>query len=403
MIKSEIRLLEEVIIHKPGSCIEMITPEMIDPSSNRYMLVDDILCAPIAKKEHDVFTDVLSEVANVISFSNLLSEVLQDHLFKENLIFHEMPLIEELTDRQKEILMGMEVEKLIDVLISGCDNGNKFFESSPNLVFARDIGLVIGNLFVTCSAAEFEGLINKSPRKREMALMSFVAKNHPFFKKYRIVDINENAENKISIEGGDFLVVSKETIAIGISERTMEEAIDILAPEIFEEGFKNIVKVYLPKNHGSMHLDTVFTVIGDGECVIFKDLICQKTDIKILSINEEISVSDKNLIEVLKDLDIELKCYLCGGENSIAARREQWTDGANMLAIAPGVVISYDRNYGTCSSLEEGGYKIISADEFCKNSELYLREGRAVITIPSGELSRGRGGPRCMSMPVKRA
>ena len=402
MITSEIRRLVTVIVHCPGGCNERITPAMIDSSNDEYMLVDDIICVPIAQNEHRAFTDVLSVVANVINFSDLLSEILEKKSLKKELVLNELPTIENLTSEQKKILIEMEAEKLTNVLISGYDNENKFFEPSPNLIFTRDIGAVIGKLFINCSAAEFEKLKNKSPRKREMALMNFITRHHPVFKEYRVIDVNKNRIDKVSVEGGDFSVVSKEILMVGISERTTDEAINLLAPEIFKEGFKQIIKVSLPKNHGSMHLDTVFTLINEFECVIFKDLVCQKMDIEILSVDDEISVNDKNLLELLNDVGIHLKYYLCGGENSTTAEREQWTDGTNMLTIAPGVVVSYDRNIETCSSMEKGGYITISADTFCNNPEPYLAKGKIIIQIPSGELSRGRGGPRCMSMPIKR-
>ncbi len=402
MIISEIRRLDHVIVHTPGECSERITPNMIDSSNKQYVLVDDIICVPIAQDEHRTFLDVLSTVADVVHFSDLLTEVLTEDPSRKELVLNELSSFEELTADRKKILLEMTPEKLTTVLISGHDDEIKFFEPSPNLVFTRDIGAVVGKLFINCSAASFEGLENKSPRNKEMILMRFITNHHPIFRKYRIIDINKNREDRVSVEGGDFTIVNKEVLLVGISERTTDEAVNLLAPYIFEEGFKYIIKVSLPRNHGSMHLDTVFSLISENECVIFKDLVCQKMDFDILSVDGKISVKNKNLLELLKDIGINLKYYLCGGENSIVAKREQWTDGANMLTIAPSVVVSYDRNIETCSSMEEGGYITISANTFCDNSEFYLSNGKVIIQIPSGELSRGRGGPRCMSMPIQR-
>jgi arginine deiminase len=199
-----------------------------------------------------------------------------------------------------------------------------------------------------------------------------------------------NRENKYHIEGGDQLILSDKVIAIGVSERTQAAAIDELAKNIFSDGqtFDTILAFDIPNTRAFMHLDTVFTMVDYNKFTIHPEIegpltvYCLKKEGNEgnYSITKEAMILEDVLAKHLGLENVEL--IRCGGKKGIDAGREQWNDGSNTLAIAPGEVIVYERNHVTNDLLREKGIKL--------------------HVIPSSELSRGRGGPRCMSMPLER-
>jgi arginine deiminase len=254
----------------------------------------------------------------------------------------------------------------------------------PNLYFTRDPAASIGN-----------GLsINKMrepARRRESLFMQYIIKHHPRFAGHD-VPVWLDRDFGFSIEGGDELVLSDEVVAIGISARTSARATEKLALNLFkkQDSIKKVVAVEIPKCRAFMHLDTVFTMVDYDKFTIHPEIQGPQGNMNIYilergSDEEHAKITHRtNLQETLKEvlhLD-ELVLIPCGGGDEIAASREQWNDGSNTLAIAPGVVVTYDRNYISNALLRQHGIE--------------------VIEILSSELSRGRGGPRCMSMPIVR-
>ena len=250
----------------------------------------------------------------------------------------------------------------------------------PNLYFTRDPFSIIG-----CGVS-----LNKmysSVRSRETIYGKYIFKYHPIYKN---TPLYFNRENKSNIEGGDILVLNKETIIVGVSQRTSPSAVEVLAKNILikqNTSFKNVLVFTIPNHRTFMHLDTIFTQVDIDKFTIQKE--CYKT-LKIFILTK--SPTKDSLIIKKETLPLEkvLERYTgnkvtlipCGGDDSVSADREQWSDGSNTICIAPGEVIAYERNYITNKVLESYGIK--------------------VYTIPSSELSRGRGGPRCMSMPLER-
>jgi arginine deiminase len=209
---------------------------------------------------------------------------------------------------------------------------------------------------------------------------------HPRFENENIPFYKERTTRYPS-EGGDFLVLNDETLAIGISKRTDPRAIESLARELFDENtsFKTILAFNIPKTRAFMHLDTVFTQIDYDKFTIHPGIMKELTIFEVVKNDNDISVSKvvTTLEDILeKHLKRKITLINCGGNDLITSGREQWNDGANTLAIAPGVVIVYERNHVT--------------------NEMLRMQGIKVLEIPSSELSRGRGGPRCMSMPLYR-
>ena len=299
----------------------------------------------------------------------------------------------------KAYLMEMTSEKLIYTVMAGVrkeavsiegeytlsemagDEYEFYLDPMPNLYFTRDPAAAIGkgiSINRMCTDA----------RKRETLFIKYIHKYNPLFAGQDI-PLWYNRDNRFSIEGGDQLVLSDSTIAIGCSERTSPEGIESFASNLFneQESFKRILVFDIPKCRAFMHLDTVFTMIDFDKFTIHPGI---SPTLQVFEItrgaNGELNIRNENtsLKEALKEaLHLPaIQLIECGGGDRIIAGREQWNDGSNTLAIAPGTVITYDRNYVTNDILDGNGIK--------------------VLPIKSSELSRGRGGPRCMSMPLTR-
>ena len=220
--------------------------------------------------------------------------------------------------------------------------------------------------------------------------MKYIIEHHPRFKNAN-VPVWYGRDNNFSMEGGDELVISKDTMAIGISERTTAEAIEKMAVELFKgSDFKRVIAIEIPKSHAFMHLDTVFTMIDYDKFSIHPEIRDRGGKLNMFVLEK---VDGQEYPRITKETDLEhvLRTALslpkvtlieCGGGDTIAAAREQWNDGSNTLAIAPGVVVTYDRNYVTNQKLRDAGIE--------------------VLEVQGSELGRGRGGPRCMSMPLVR-
>ncbi|NPC94637.1 arginine deiminase [Bacillus sp. WMMC1349] len=401
-VYSEIGTLKTVMLKRPGRELENLTPEYLE-----RLLFDDIPFLPAVQKEHDEFAKALeNEGVEVLYLEQLTTEALHDAPIREQFI-NEL-LAESKADlngayqRLKDYLLSFDTESMVEHVMSGIrknelERGGRthlhelmedhypfYLDPMPNLYFTRDPAAAIGH-----------GLsINKMKepaRRRESLFMQYIIKHHPRFKGHDI-PVWLDRDFRFNIEGGDELVLSRDTIAIGVSERTSAQAIERIARNLFkrQDQINRVLAVEIPKSRAFMHLDTVFTMVDHDQFTIHPAIQGPDGDMRIFVLErgkteDDIQITEEhNLPAVLKKtLGIpDVNLILCGGGDEIASAREQWNDGSNTLAIAPGVVVTYDRNYISNECLREQGIK--------------------VIEVPSGELSRGRGGPRCMSMPIYR-
>jgi arginine deiminase len=398
-VYSEIGRLKKVLLHRPGPEIENLTPELMD-----RLLFDDIPYLEVARQEHDEFAKVLRDSGvEVFYLEKMMAETLEGLTIKEQFInqFIEEAQIkgENRKNQVKEYFYTFDDnEKLVEKMIAGIrveeldkvpfatltdyimDDYPFIVDPMPNLYFTRDPFSTIGNGVSLNHMATVT-------RNRETIFASYIFDYHPLFRTIE-VPMWYNRDMKHSIEGGDQLILSEKVMAIGISQRTTPDAIDILAKNIFDDGqpFEVILAFDIPKSRAFMHLDTVFTMVDHDKFTIHPEIEGPLNVYSIRKDNGELVIEKE-----VKDLDEILAKYLeldqvtlirCGGKKGIDASREQWNDGSNTLAIAPGEVVVYTRNYVTNKLLQEQGIKI--------------------HVIPSSELSRGRGGPRCMSMPLER-
>ena len=397
-VTSEIGRLKRVLLHRPNRELENLVPEYLG-----RLLFDDIPYLKVAKIEHDKFAEVLRENGVEVLYSeDLLAKSLSDDKRKMSFINEFLdesnivsPVIKEkLTD----YFLEMEPEKLTEAVMAGVrkdeiktdapvslseimsDDFPFYIDPLPNLYFTRDPATIIGN-GISINHMRTEA------RKRETLFIKYIYKD--YFDSYD-VPLWYDRDDEFSIEGGDILVLSPEVIAVGCSERTSPDAIQLLAKRLFSDSKCSVKKILvfdIPKCRAFMHLDTVFTMADYNKFTIHPRVESSLNVYEITMKKDnclDISCRDGNFEDALKDaLHIDSIDFIkCGGGDVINASREQWNDGSNTLAIAPGVVVTYERNYITNEILDKNGIKVLS--------------------IPSSELSRGRGGPRCMSMPLYR-
>ena len=400
-VYSEIGKLKTVMLHRPGKELENLAPDIL-----HRMLIDDIPYLKIAQEEHDAFAHVLRQQGiKVLYLEDLLAESLTDEkvrrafldqLLDESSIKKQDPLhqlllnyLQELPTKEmvKTVIAGIRKSAIHNSTPSLADLAEDpdypfYLDPMPNVYFTRDQQAAIGS-GMTINRMTFRA------RRRESLFMETILKNHPDFKNATI-PVWRDRYHHGRLEGGDELVLNNHVLAVGISQRTSATAITDLAHSLFgHSSYDTILAIKIPHNHAMMHLDTVFTMINYDQFTVHPFILDKagKIDIYVLQPDDHngVKITEKNdLVQVLKEnLHLsELDLIPTGGGDPIAAPREQWNDGSNTLAIAPGEVVTYDRNY--------------------VSNDLLRKHGIIVHEIRSSELSRGRGGPRCMSCPLIR-
>ena len=398
---SEILPLKRVLLHRPGLELEHLVPDTLE-----RLLFDDIPYLKGAQTEHDRFAQVLAENnVEVVYLSRLVADTLaQDAELKRQFIrdflkesgaialryrqelFAYLDSMKDVHEMVLKTMGGVRFDELApgskDALTTLLHKRSDFaLEPIPNLYFTRDPFACIGTGVALNS-------MYSVTRSRETLYGRYILQYHPDYAGQ--VPFYYTPELPFSIEGGDVLNLTAETLAVGISQRTMPEAIECLAQNIFKSEaatVNRILAVSIPSMRAFMHLDTVLTQVDVDKFVIHPGILsavqvyevqpCGKTGLTARKLEQPL---DQILAKYL-GLD-RVTLIQCGGQDSIASQREQWNDGSNTLCLRPGVVVAYDRNNITNAILEDYGVE--------------------VLRIPSGELSRGRGGPRCMSMPLWR-
>ncbi len=399
-VYSEISKLKTVLLHRPGEELNNLSPSLL-----QRLLFDDIPDLLLAQREHDEFADVLRSVGTeVVYLGDLVSEVLKDSKIKAQFLdeyVSEADLRSEYqVDAVRNYLENFSGSELFGKLVAGIrkeelpasskkslfamlSDGNPLIvDPMPNLYFTRDPMSVSGGGVAI-------NRMRTVTRNRETLFGKYVFNHHPRFSSAQVSKWYERGF-KYSIEGGDILTLSDKVIAIGISLRTDADAIEVFAKKIFSsnEPFEKIIAFAIPHSRAFMHLDTVFTMIDKNKFTIHPGIEGPLTIFTLEKISDDgdyVIHKETDSIETIlgRHLGISnVELIRCGGGSIIDAEREQWNDGSNTLAVAPGEVVVYDRNYVTNKLLRERGIK--------------LHE------IRSSELSRGRGGPRCMSMPLVR-
>ena len=469
-VSSEVGRLRRLLVHSPDSGLGKVVPS----KAQDWLFEDIVHLETIRRKEYDFYTKLLlyfldpEKIAGklaridaeenkrnfykpehadffrsdkVVELQWLLAEILDDLEIRLKLAASVCAIENCSYETQKELLNLAPIQLAKTFITGTLNNDRMLFPPIPNFIFTRDIGIVI-NEFV---------LLNKPAKKartREALIAKYIFFNHPLFQAYQdnILELNdgyhhfllpkESDDRKVTLEGGDVMVVSKDHILIGVSERTTMEAAHQAISLLFEKNIvKKITVVKIPKKRDYMHIDTVFTQIRRDAWVMLgvfskKSMKHENEDpvqralegnkkeekLKIIQFRKkdiENPTYFDNLEDLLvdiskEDLDCEGKVkFIYSGNNEFPFdAREQWTDSCNLLALKEGVVLGYDRNDKTIEAFKENGFEVIHAHELIR----LLEEGivktdqieDTLILMPSAELSRARGGFHCMSMPLLR-
>ena len=401
-VRSEIGMLEQVLLHRPGAELEQLVPGELE-----RLLFDDIPYLKAAQQEHDAFAALLRQNGTeVVYLEELMRQTLDcDPQVRRRFVRqfideggpiarHYQPALYDyltaLDDRElvRRTMTGVSVEEFLPpdrrgALVSLTRDSHRFvLDPIPNLYFTRDPFACIG------SGVSLNAMYSPT-RRRETIYGQYILKYHPDYAGQ--VPFYYRREDPFSIEGGDVLNLSPQLLAVGISQRTTPEAIEVLARNIFRDEtaqIRTVLALDIPSLRAFMHLDTVLTQVDRDVFTVHPEIL---ENLRLYRITpgsgDSLRAEERSgtLEDILADaLGLSaVKLIRCGGGDRVASEREQWNDGSNTLCIAPGKVVVYDRNYVTNAILRDNGIK--------------------VLEMPSSELSRGRGGPRCMSMPLRRA
>lgn len=401
-VTSEIGTLKTVLLHRPGMEIENLTPKWLEE-----LLFDDIPWLDLAVKEHDAFAQVFRDHGvEVLYLVDLTAEALdQSREIKDRFIHQFIAEANVTSETLSSVLFDYlksfsDTRKMVEKTMAGIKKSEVphwtkrtlsdhirdypfVTDPMPNLFFTRDPFTVIGN------GVAISKMFSVT-RSRETIYGDYIFKYHPQYGQTQPERFYERTFPS-SIEGGDIMLLTPSILAIGVSQRTHPAAIERLAKNLFfhhRTPFEKVVAFDIPKSRSFMHLDTVLTRVDYDKFTIHNEL---NHTIKMFELTPNLNHHGKLLVKPIeKTLQSSLEMYLnrkvtlipCGGDDVVASDREQWNDGANTLAIAPGEVIVYQRNRTT--------------------NDLLVKNGVKINVIPSSELSRGRGGPRCMSMPFVR-
>ena len=401
-VKSEIGKLKKVMLHRPGKELEHLVPGELE-----RLLFDDIPYLKTAQGEHDIFAGILkANKSQVVYMEDMMADVLrQSPDIRENFIrqfireggntaqkFRNQlfDFLMDIPDEKELVLKTMSGVSMHEIksethspLVDLVKSDSRFImDPIPNLYFTRDPFACIGaGVSLNCMYSR--------TRRRETIYGQYILEHHPDYGGR--TPFYYKREYPFSIEGGDILNLSNRVLAVGISQRTTPEAIELLAQNLFEDSaceVENILALDIPSIRAYMHLDTVCTQVDHDKFTIHPGILgnlriyeIRRGDRKGRLFAKEL---DRPLPDVLADyLGVDKVTMIrCGGKDRVASEREQWNDGSNTLCIEPGKVVVYDRNYIT--------------------NEMLRDKGIEVLEMPSSELSRGRGGPRCMSMPLVR-
>jgi arginine deiminase len=402
-VTSEIGAVRSVLMHTPGEELLAVTP-----GTRADYLYDDVIDLEQARKEHRQLVAVIRQFAEVLETRTVLADILSRPEVRESLVSRTLDVVP--SDALAQRLAQLPVGALVDVLVAGAreetgpiaaalNETSYMLPPLPNLFFTRDAGLVIGEHAVI-------GSMRYGVRWTEELLISALFRHHPAFENAGVLyDGSDEKRPNYTLEGGDVHPLRPDLVVIGYSERSSPAALDLLSDLLFAHcGIQDVIVVVLPKEPTAIHLDMIFTQVDRELCAISPPHFVGAERLAVLHRRKgESGVREMpNLFAALLSVGLPLEPVFCGGSKRADQEREQWGSGCNFFSVRPGVVIGYDRNEATLREMERAGFRIVHGGKYVKG-DLSVAEGeRAVISVRGSELVRGGGGPRCMTLPLRR-
>jgi len=404
-ITSEIGSLETVVCHTPGAELLAVTP-----STRADFLYTDIIDLEQARREHQRFKAILSRFANVLEVRTLLESIADEPEVREFLIRRVVDVAQ--SERLGRELREMPARDLVSQFVEGrpVDQGplqralnvpSYHLPPLPNLFFTRDAAMVVGDGVII-------GSMRYTARWTEEIVLKALFAYHPELANNGVIyDGSEERRAGYTLEGGDVHVVREDLVVMGLSERSSPSAFDVLAERLErEQGIRDILAVVIPLDRSMIHLDMLFSQVDREQCVVFPPSFTGPTRCPVLHYRAGRAGMREmpDLFTALGELGVKMEPIFCGGPERRFQEREQWSSGCNFVAVRPGVVLGYARNEHTCEAMQrDGGYRIVDGMRFLTGEAEVGADERAVIVFDGAELVRGGGGPRCMTLPVRRA
>lgn len=401
-VASEIGPLEAVLVHTPGRELEAVTP-----GTREDYLYDDLIGREVSAREHRRLVAVLRRFCTVHEITDLVTEALGDPQAREFLVTKTLDVVpSEPLARQ---LAGMPADALVRMLVEGVEEKGGPIAAAlnetgfvlpplPNLFFPRDIGMVIGEHGVV-------GSMRYGIRWPEELLVKTLFRFHPALANAGLLyDGSEERRGNYTLEGGDVHVLREDLLLVGFSERSSPAALDLLGDVAFATtAVTDMIVVVMPKEPTAIHLDMLFTQVDRDLCVVYPPCFLGPERLTVLHRRKgEDGIHEMHdLFTALRRVNLPLEPIRAGGDRRLHQEREQWASGCNSVAVRPGVIITYQRNHHTLAELEAAGFRVVPSAEVEAVAD-WASSGRTAITIEGGELVRGGGGPRCMTLPIRR-